>query len=64
VHEDIPRLARLGGDLALAAGHTERARRAWLLALSQWRRLGELSPARELASKLARLAVEQDAPPP
>ena len=55
VHEDIPRLARLGGDLAAAAGHTERARRAWLLALSQWRRLGELGPARELAAKLARL---------
>ena len=58
VHEDIPRLARLGGDLALAAGHTERARRAWLLALSQWRRLGELGPARELAGKLARLDRE------
>ena len=59
VHEDIPRMARLGGDLALAAGHTERARRAWLLALSQWRRLGDLSPARELAGKLARLDEER-----
>lgn len=55
VHEDIPRLARLGGDLALAAGHVQRARRAWLLALSQWRRLGELEPARDLAARLARL---------
>jgi eukaryotic-like serine/threonine-protein kinase len=55
VHEDVPRLARLGADLALEAGHVDRARRIYLLALSQWRRLGQLEPARELAELLPSL---------
>jgi len=55
LHEDIPRLARLGGDLALKAGHDDRARRVWLLALSQWRRLGRLVEARALTADLTAL---------
>lgn len=57
LHEDIPRLARLGGDLAFKAGHGDRARRVWLLALSQWRRLGRLSEARALAADLAAMGA-------
>jgi tetratricopeptide (TPR) repeat protein len=56
LHDDIPRLARLGGDLAVKAGHPQRAQRVWLLALSQWRRLGRLSEARALTADLAALS--------
>ena len=56
LHPDIPRLARMGGDLAVKAGHHDRARRIWLLALGQWRRLGHLAEARTLAADLAALS--------
>ncbi len=56
VDDDVPRLAALGARLAARSGETERARRAFLLALSQWRRLGYLEKARDLATEVAELA--------
>jgi len=42
VHEDVPAMARRAGDIARRAGHLDRARGAYSLALAQWYALGDL----------------------
>jgi len=53
VDPDLARSARLAGDLAAAAGKKRRARRAWTLALEQWKALGRMADALAVERLLA-----------
>ncbi len=54
VSRDNAMTTDLAGDRLLAAGDFERARRAWTLALEQWRGLGEDAAAAAVEAKLQR----------
>ncbi|MCB9679078.1 MAG: protein kinase [Alphaproteobacteria bacterium] len=52
---DSARAAHAAGELARAAGHRQRALRAWQLALDHWVKLGKDAEAAELRGIIARL---------
>ncbi len=52
---DSARAATTAGQLALAAGHAQRARRAWQLALDHWVKLGKSEEARSVREQLEAL---------
>ncbi len=52
--DDVATFVRWAGDLAAEHGQSERARRAWLLALGQLHRLGRAPEARALQERVQR----------
>lgn len=52
---DVARLCSVAGDLASAAGETERAREAWMLSRAQWTALGDDEGVQRLDTALATL---------
>jgi tetratricopeptide (TPR) repeat protein len=55
VDQDLARMAQRAGDFAAEAGHADRARRAYELALRHWEALDKQALVLELEAKLERL---------